>query len=63
MKFSHKMPLNVFYTMVQKRQKWPKSQIKGVLPWGHQYPNVCGKLQKKRMRPKQAQLSNKPHTM
>ena len=29
------MPLNVFYTMVQKSQKWPKTQIKGgggVLP-------------------------------
>ena len=23
------MPLNLFYTMVQKSQKWPKSQIKG----------------------------------
>ena len=23
------MPLNVFYTMVQKSQKWPKTQIKG----------------------------------
>ena len=23
------MPLNLFYTMVQKRQKWPKTQIKG----------------------------------
>ena len=21
------MPLNFFYTMVQKRQKWPKTQI------------------------------------
>ena len=30
MKFSQKMPLNVFYTMVQKSQKWPKTQIK----WG-----------------------------
>ena len=29
MKFSQKMPLNVFYTMVQKSQKWPKTQIKG----------------------------------
>ena len=29
------MPLNLFYTMVQKSQKWPKSQIKGgVLPLG-----------------------------
>ena len=26
------MPLNLFYTMVQKSQKWPKTQIKGVLP-------------------------------
>ena len=25
------MPLNLFYTMVQKSQKWPKTQIKGVL--------------------------------
>ena len=32
MKFSQKMPLYVFYTMVQKSQKWPKTQIKGVLP-------------------------------
>ena len=34
MKFSQKMPLNVFYTIVQKSQKWPKAQIKGekVLP-------------------------------
>ena len=23
------MPLNIFYTMVQKSQKWPKTQIKG----------------------------------
>ena len=23
------MPLNFFYTMVQKSQKWPKTQIKG----------------------------------
>ena len=26
------MPLYVFYTTVQKSQKWPKTQIKGVLP-------------------------------
>ena len=24
------MPLYVFYTMVQKSQKWPKTQIKGI---------------------------------
>ena len=29
MKYLQKMPLNVFYTMVQKSQKWPKTQIKG----------------------------------
>ena len=29
MQFSQKMPLCVFYTMVQKNQKWPKTQIKG----------------------------------
>ena len=35
------MPLNLFYTMVQKSQKWPKTQIKGGpalkagLPWGY----------------------------
>ena len=23
------MPLNLFYTMVQKSRKWPKTQIKG----------------------------------
>ena len=23
------MPLNLFYTMVQKSEKWPKTQIKG----------------------------------
>ena len=23
------MPLNLFYTMMQKSQKWPKTQIKG----------------------------------
>ena len=23
------MPLNFFYTLVQKSQKWPKTQIKG----------------------------------
>ena len=28
MKFSQKMPLYFFYTMVQKSQKWPKTQIK-----------------------------------
>ena len=29
------MPLNLFYTMVQKSQKWPKTQIKGgpALSW------------------------------
>ena len=31
MKFSPKMPLSFFYTMVQKRQKWPKTQ-RGVMP-------------------------------
>ena len=29
MKFSEKMPLNVVYTMVQKSEKWRKTQIKG----------------------------------
>ena len=29
MKISQKMSLYVFYTMVQKSQKWPKTQIKG----------------------------------
>ena len=29
MKFSQKMRLYFFYTMVQKSQKWPKTQIKG----------------------------------
>ena len=29
MKISQKMPLYVFYTMVQKSQKWPTTQIKG----------------------------------
>ena len=29
MKFSQKMPLYFFYTMVQKSQKWPITQIKG----------------------------------
>ena len=29
MQFSHKMPLYFFYTMGQKSQKWPKTQIKG----------------------------------
>ena len=29
MNFSQKMPLYVFYSMVQKSQKWPKTQIKG----------------------------------
>ena len=28
MKFSQKMPLNFFYTTVQKSQKWPKTQIR-----------------------------------
>ena len=32
MKFSPKMRLYLFYTVVQKNQKWPKTQIKGVLP-------------------------------
>ena len=37
MKFSQKMPLYFFYTMVQKSQKWPKTQIKGgsCLKWHH----------------------------
>ena len=34
------MPLYFFYTMVQKSQKWPKTQIKGVLPYT--YPNQGG---------------------
>ena len=29
MKFSQKMPLNIFYTMGKKKLKWPKTQIKG----------------------------------
>ena len=29
MEFLQKMPLYFFYTMVQKSQKWPKTQIKG----------------------------------
>ena len=29
MKFSQKMPLYFVYTIVQKSQKWPKTQIKG----------------------------------
>ena len=29
MKFLQKMRLYFFYTMVQKSQKWPKTQIKG----------------------------------
>ena len=29
MKFSQKMPLYLYYTMVQKSKKWPKTQIKG----------------------------------
>ena len=29
MHFSHKMPLYNFYTIVQKSQRWPKTQIKG----------------------------------
>ena len=33
MKFSQKMPVNFLYTMVQKSQKWPKTQIKGLLPY------------------------------
>ena len=31
-KISQKMPLYLFDTKVQKSQKWPKTQIKGVLP-------------------------------
>ena len=27
MKFSQKMPLNIFYSIVQKSRKWPKTQI------------------------------------
>ena len=32
MKFSQKMPLYFVYTMVQKSQKWPTTQIQRVLP-------------------------------
>ena len=32
------MPLNLFYTMVQKSQKWPKTQIKGGGPALRQDP-------------------------
>ena len=40
MKFSQKMPLYFFHTMVQKSQKWPKTEIKGSClkagpPWGY----------------------------
>ena len=38
------MPLNLFYTMVQKSQKWPKTQIKGgsclKLKTGHARDNL-----------------------
>ena len=33
LKFSQKMPLYFFDTMVQKSQKWPKTQIKGGPVW------------------------------
>ena len=33
MKFSQKMSLYFFHTIVQKSEKWPKTQIKGVLPY------------------------------
>ena len=42
------MPPYVFYTMVQKSQKWPKTQIKGggVLPkipdWSFSQNQKCG---------------------
>ena len=32
------MPLNLFYTMVQKSQKWPKTQIKGGGPAWSSFP-------------------------
>ena len=32
MKFSEKMPVYFFYTMVQKRPNWPKSQVKRLRP-------------------------------
>ena len=35
------MPLYFFYTMVQKSQKWPKTQIKGVLPIGNRKKRDC----------------------
>ena len=31
------MPLNLFYTKVQKSQKWPKTQIKGGPAFGFPY--------------------------
>ena len=35
------MPLYLFYTMVQKSQKWPKTQIKGgVLPYATLWKNL-----------------------
>ena len=46
MKFLQKMPLYDFYTMVQKSQKWPKTQIKGgVLPGFAARDNFVGLLQ------------------
>ena len=44
------MPLNFFYTMVQKSQKWPKTQIKGggpalrhILSLSRAHQFVCGR--------------------
>ena len=35
------MPLNLFYTMVQKSQKWPKTQIKGGPALTLYHPRFC----------------------
>ena len=57
MQFSQKMPLYFFYTMVQKSQKWPKTQIKGVLPYstpelidGHASPRAMRFIQRRRLK-------------
>ena len=44
------MPLNLFYTMVQKSQKWPKTQIKGAClnSWTKMITKIANSVLEKR---------------
>ena len=51
------MPLNLVYTIVQKSQKWPKTQIKGGPALNLIWPDIMAFCQKK----KGLQIQEKKH--